>query len=55
MVVSDAYRKQGAQVVDTYFSDARTHTNEAGAQFNAARVVDAFNGLPGKPLAQYLK
>ena len=55
MVVSDAYRKQGAQVVDTYFSDARTHTNEAGAQFNAARVVDAFNGLPGKPLAKYLK
>ena len=55
MVVSDAYRKQGAPVVDTYFSDARTHTNEAGAQFNAARVVDAFNGLPGKPLVQYLK
>lgn len=55
MVVSDAYRKQGAQVVDTYFSDARTHTNEAGAQFNAARVVEAFNGLPGKPLAKYLK
>ena len=55
MVVSDAYRKQGAQAVDTYFSDARTHTNEAGAQFNAARVVDAFNGLPGKPLAKYLK
>lgn len=55
MVVSDAYRKQGAQVVDTYFSDARTHTNEAGAQFNAARVVDAFNGLPGKPLARFLK
>lgn len=55
MVISDAYRQQGAQAVDTYFSDARTHTNEAGAQFNAARVVDAFNGLPGKPLAQYLK
>jgi len=55
MVVSDAYRKQGAQVVDTYFSDARTHTNEAGAQFNAARVVDAFNGLPGKPLAPFIK
>lgn len=55
MVISDAYRQQGAKVVDTYFSDARTHTNEAGAQFNAARVVDAFNTLPGKPLAQYLK
>lgn len=55
MVVSDAYRKVGAATVNTYFSDARTHTNEAGAQFNAARVIDAFNGLPGAPLAQYLK
>ena len=55
MVVSDAYRKAGASVVNGYFSDARTHTNEAGAQFNAARVVDAFKTLPGKPLAAYLK
>lgn len=55
MVVSDAYRKAGSDVVNGYFADARTHTNEAGARFNAARVVDAFNTLPGKPLAQYLK
>jgi lysophospholipase L1-like esterase len=55
MIVSEAYRKAGVQVVNGYFSDARTHTNEAGAQFNAARVIDAFNTLPGKPLAQYLK
>ncbi|NGZ87036.1 rhamnogalacturonan acetylesterase [Duganella aceris] len=55
MVVSDAYRKAGAKVVDRYFADARTHTNDAGAQFNAARVIDAFNTLPGKPLAPYLK
>jgi lysophospholipase L1-like esterase len=55
MVISDAYRKAGAQAVDSYFADARTHTNEAGARFNAARVIDAFNTLPGKPLAPYLK
>lgn len=55
MVVGDAYRKAGAATVNGYFSDARTHTNEAGAQFNAARVVDAFKALPGDPLAPYLK
>ena len=55
MIVSDAYRKAGAATVNGYFSDARTHTNEAGAQFNAARVVDAFKSLPGDPLAAYLK
>ncbi|MET0319394.1 MAG: rhamnogalacturonan acetylesterase [Duganella sp.] len=55
MIVSDAYRTQGAQVVDTYFADARTHTSEAGAQFNAARVVEALRGLPGGPLDRYLK
>ncbi|MBP1202344.1 lysophospholipase L1-like esterase [Duganella sp. 1411] len=55
MIVSDAYRKAGAVTVNGYFSDARTHTNEAGAQFNAARVVDAFKSLPGDPLAAYLK
>lgn len=55
MVVSDAYRKAGSEAVNGYFADARTHTNEAGARFNAARAVDAFNTLPGKPLAPYLK
>jgi lysophospholipase L1-like esterase len=55
MVISDAYRKAGSDVVNGYFADARTHTNEAGARFNAARVVDAFRSLPGKPLAQYLR
>lgn len=55
MVVGDAYRKAGAATVNGYFADARTHTNDAGAQFNAARVVDAFKALPGNPLASYLK
>jgi lysophospholipase L1-like esterase len=55
MVVGDAYRKAGSQAVNGYFADARTHTNEAGARFNAARVIDAFNTLPANPLAPYLK
>lgn len=54
MVISDGYRKLGARTVDTYFSDARTHTNEAGAVFNARSVVSAFKGLQGNPLGIYL-
>lgn len=54
LVISDGYRELGAQTVGTYFSDARTHTNEAGAVFNARSVVSAFKGLQGKPLDAYL-
>lgn len=54
MVISDGYRKLGAQTVATYFADARTHTNEAGAVFNAQSVVAAFKGLSGNPLDAYL-
>nr|WP_315248304.1 rhamnogalacturonan acetylesterase [uncultured Duganella sp.] len=54
MVISDGYRKLGAQTVGTYFSDARTHTNEAGAVFNAQSVVSALKGLQGNPLGAYL-
>lgn len=53
MLVSDAYRAAGAQAVDGMFSDARTHTNDAGARFNAARVVAGLKGLPGNPLGPY--
>lgn len=53
MIVSDGYRQAGAGTVDTYFSDARTHTNAQGADFNAARVVDGLKTLPGNPLAGY--
>ncbi|MYM82493.1 hypothetical protein GTP44_11070 [Duganella sp. FT50W] len=54
MVISDGYRKLGAQTVGDYFADARTHTNDAGAVFNARSVVSAFKGLPGNPLGAYL-
>ena len=53
MIVSDGYRQAGAATVDTYFSDARTHTNAQGADFNAARVVAGLKTLPGNPLAGY--
>jgi lysophospholipase L1-like esterase len=54
MVISEAYRQAGAATVQGFFSDARTHTNDAGAQFNAQRVVGALKALPGNPVAAYL-
>jgi len=54
MVVSDGYRQLGAAAVNGFFSDARTHTNDAGARFNAQRVVAALRGLPGDPLRSWL-
>jgi lysophospholipase L1-like esterase len=52
-LVSDGYRQIGAAKVDTYFSDARTHTNVQGADFNAERVVAGLKALPGNPLGAY--
>ena len=53
--VAEAYREVGAARVDSFFADARTHTNEAGAIFNATQVVQALKGLPGQPVASFLK
>ncbi|MBB3223506.1 rhamnogalacturonan acetylesterase [Pseudoduganella umbonata] len=54
MAITEGYRRIGAGVVDTYFSDARTHTNDAGASFNAQRVVAAVKGLPGGLVDKWL-
>ena len=53
MLVSEGYRAVGAATVDTFFADARTHTNGAGADFNAARVVAGLKALPGNPLGAF--
>jgi lysophospholipase L1-like esterase len=53
LLVTDGYRQIGADKVDGFFADARTHTNTAGADFNAARVVAGLKALPGDPLAPY--
>ena len=53
LLVADGYRRIGAAKVDTFFSDARTHTNAQGADFNAARVVDGLKALPGNPFKAY--
>ena len=53
MVITDAYKKTGADKVATFFSDQRTHTTDIGAQFNAACVVAGLKSLPGNPLEKY--
>lgn len=53
MVITDAYKKAGADKVATFFSDQRTHTTDIGAQFNAACVVAGLKSLPNNPLAPY--
>ena len=53
MIVSDGYRKIGKEKADSFFSDRGTHTNDAGAQFNAACVVAGLKALAKNPLAGY--
>jgi lysophospholipase L1-like esterase len=53
-LVADGYRAIGPATADTFFADARTHTNAAGAAFNARRVAAGLAALPGDPLGAYL-
>jgi lysophospholipase L1-like esterase len=55
LLVANAYRAVGAERVDGFFSDARTHTNDAGAVFNATQVVEGLRRLPGQPLKRWLR
>jgi lysophospholipase L1-like esterase len=53
LLVADGYKRLGPERVNTLFADARTHTNAAGAEFNAERVVAGLKALPGNPLGPY--
>ncbi|PTT76646.1 hypothetical protein DBR42_26630, partial [Pelomonas sp. HMWF004] len=53
--ITEAYRAVGSAHVDAFFADARTHTNDAGAIFNATQVVEALKRLPGQPLQRFLR
>ena len=54
IVITDAYKKEGAEKVATYFADKGTHTSDLGAQFNAAHVIAGLKSLPGDPLGKFL-
>ena len=53
MVITDAYKKEGADKVATFFADKGTHTGDSGAQFNAARVIAGLKSLPANPLENF--
>lgn len=53
MIITDAYKKEGAEKVATFFADKGTHTTDIGAQLNAACVIAGLKSLPGSPLANF--
>ncbi|HLP01990.1 MAG TPA: rhamnogalacturonan acetylesterase [Opitutaceae bacterium] len=54
-LVAARYDSLGAAAVEPLFADEHTHTSRAGAELNAAILVEALHQLPGKPLAPYLR
>lgn len=54
-LVAARYDALGASAVEPLFADEHTHTSRAGAELNAAIVVEALRALPGAPLAPYLR
>ncbi|RVU43912.1 rhamnogalacturonan acetylesterase [Rubrivivax rivuli] len=55
MRVTARYQQIGAAAVEGLFSDARTHTNDAGAKLNAECVAEILRGLPQALLAPAIK
>jgi lysophospholipase L1-like esterase len=53
MIISEGYRKLGAEKVATFFADERTHTTDTGAQFNAACVIAGLKSLQDNPFAPF--
>lgn len=54
-MVIEKYEKMGAEKVKDYFPKDHTHTNEAGAIFNAELVAKAIKDLKKCELRKYLK
>jgi lysophospholipase L1-like esterase len=53
LVVTDTYKKTGAENVEPLFADKGTHTTDAGAQTNALCVIAGLKSLPGDPLGKF--
>lgn len=53
-LIGDAYAWMEKAEVEALFADERTHTNHAGALFNARQVIAGCAGLAGKPLDGFL-
>ena len=53
-LIADDYQKLGAEKVQALFSTDHTHTNSAGADFNAAHVVAGLKGIRKGPFGAFL-
>jgi lysophospholipase L1-like esterase len=54
-LIAQRYDALGPEKVEPLFGDPHTHTSRAGAELNAAGVVDALKALSPDPLAAYIK
>ena len=52
--IAARYDMMGPEAVKRLFADPHTHTSRAGAEMNAAIVVEALRALRKNPLADYL-
>ncbi|PYQ49272.1 MAG: lysophospholipase [Acidobacteria bacterium] len=53
-IVARRYEALGPEKVEALFADEHTHTTRAGAEINAAAVVEGLEALEGRPLSSYL-
>lgn len=53
-IIADKYQELGEEAVKAWFPKDHTHTNAAGADFNAACVVAGLKGLRGGPWEKFL-
>jgi lysophospholipase L1-like esterase len=54
-IIAAQYDQLGPEKVEALFADPHTHTSRAGAEFNAASVIQALKALQPDPLAAYLR
>jgi len=52
-IIARQYDQLGPDKVKPLFADPHTHTSRAGAEINAAAVIEGLKGLSDDPLAQY--
>jgi hypothetical protein len=50
-IIADRYEKMGQEKANEFFPGDHTHTNAAGADFNAASVLAGLKALKGSPFA----
>jgi lysophospholipase L1-like esterase len=53
--IAQKYDELGEEKVTPLFADRRVHTTHAGAELNAACVIEALQALPERPVASFLR